>query len=177
MEVKKPGDTPTAPPDYYLGSMNDYQFRVTRRCRRICELTTELRKDLLLVQIDPAIQFEGMSRDKVILAPFFRDDSVLAIRRWPMPVRVAITQEEIHAVSNIDALRLIEIAWAELYPSLEEAEQSVGLFGRGRSDALTEADAKDDSVSTALSESIDQMLPPALYRRLWRNGSLHLFGS
>lgn len=114
-------------PDFYLASSEGYELEEPRRCWRIKRLATNVRKDLLLIRIDPPIigQKYGLGDcdiDVVLVAPRYKEDSIFPINKWPVFVHVA--RLLIYNPQERSSLREDEfepIAFAELYKSEQDA--------------------------------------------------------
>jgi hypothetical protein len=115
------------PPHFYLASSEGYDLTEPRRCWRIKRLATNTRSDLLLVRIEPPLVGQkyglgGRDIDLVVVATRHQGDSLFPVKEWPVFVHVA--RPLIENPQDHDRLRDEEfesIAWAELYPSEEDA--------------------------------------------------------
>lgn len=113
--------------DFYLASSDSYAMAEPRQCWSIKRMATDKRADILLVKIDPPLigQKYGLGSkdiDQVLLATRYRGDSLFPVKQWPVFVHVARPLIEIP--KDRDQLRDDEfesVAWAELYPSEQDA--------------------------------------------------------
>jgi hypothetical protein len=114
-------------PDFYLTSSEGYEMESPRRCWRVKRLATDNRDDLLLIKIEPPLigQKYGLGSreiDLVLIAPRHQGASLFPISEWPLYVHVArllIENPEGRDVVRADEFE--SIAWAELYPTEEDA--------------------------------------------------------
>lgn len=114
-------------PDFYLASSEGYGLEEPRRCWRVRRAATDTRDDLLLVKIDPPLlgQKYGQGNrdiDLVWMATRHQGASLFPVNEWP--VFVHVIRPLIADPEHRDTLRKDEyesIAWAELYPSEQDA--------------------------------------------------------
>ncbi len=114
-------------PDFYIASTEGYDMEEPRSCWAVKRITTEQRRDLLLIRIDPPLvgQKYGLGArdvDLVLIAPRHQGGSLFPINEWPQYVHVArplTDAPQSRDILHSDEMELI--AWAELYRTEEEA--------------------------------------------------------
>ena len=115
-------------PDFYLASSEGYDLEEPRRCWRIKQVTTETRKDLLLIRIDPPLigQKYGLGdRDIniVLVGGRYKEESLFPIKKWPVFVHVArLLVNNPQERSSLRDDEFESIALAELYESERDAQ-------------------------------------------------------
>lgn len=118
-------DTPK--PDFYLASSEGYGLDDPRRCWRLKRLAGPSRDDFLLIKIDPPLpgQKYGLGSrdlDVVLVATRHEGASLFPINEWPLFVHVARPLiGDAQQRSSLHEEEFESIAWAELYPSEEDA--------------------------------------------------------
>ena len=114
-------------PDFYLASSEGYDLEEPRRCWRIKRMTTETRKDLLLIRIDPPLigQKYGLGDrdiDVVLVAGRYKGESLFPIKKWPVFIHVArLLIDNSQERSSLRDDEFESIALAELYESEQDA--------------------------------------------------------
>jgi len=112
--------------DFYLASLDYLDFRIPRKCWRISPVRTEERSDLLLIRTEPPVPHRELSYDKVVVSARHVGRSVLSITEWPVYVNVAlIGADDVETTGLVKKQDMEVIAWAELYPTEEEALDSL----------------------------------------------------
>lgn len=114
-------------PDFYMASSEGYDMQEPRRCWQKCRLETSHRNDLMLITIEPPLigQKYGLGAidiHDVVIAPRHRGVSLFPVAKWPVYVHVArllVPLPNVGTILRSDDLE--EIAWAEIYPSEEDA--------------------------------------------------------
>lgn len=110
-------------PDCYLSSTDYYGLEKPRSVRRIKRIALGHRDDALLAEIDPPISEWGVKDiTVVVLASRHVGQTLFPVPKWPLAVHVA--KPLIENVESRDCLEIVEvetIAWAELYPTEDEA--------------------------------------------------------
>ena len=116
--------------EFYLCSSEGYGLEEPRRCSLASPIETLTREDLLSVRVEPPLLYENQELSEVVVAARHKGVTVFNILEWPVAVHVARFNEK-HGEkiapdwSGPGRSRLQNIAWAELYPTLEEAEAAV----------------------------------------------------
>lgn len=113
-------------PDFFLASTEGYGLEAPCSCWAVKRVANEKRNDLLLARIHPPLAGQRYGGDRdiefVLIAPRHEGGSLFPINEWPLYVHVArpIVNDPIdHEVFRSDEYELL--AWAELYPTEEEA--------------------------------------------------------
>ena len=115
-------------PDFYLASSEGYGLEAPRGCKRLRQITSNSRNDMLLVEIDPPLigQKYGLGdRDikHVIIAPRHQGSSLFPISEWPMFVHVArLLTDNLEHLDKLEESDFESIAWAELYRTENDAK-------------------------------------------------------
>jgi len=114
-------------PDFFLASSEGYSLEEPRSCKRIKRVRSDNRDDLLLVKIEPPIVGQpyglaGQDIDTLLIATRHKGNSLFPIKKWPVFVHVArLLIEDPERREQIHDNEFQSIAWAELYPTKDEA--------------------------------------------------------
>ncbi len=125
-------DFESAPPDFYLASMEGYDLQVPRACWRIRQLGSARRNDFLLIRVEPPAIVDNLPRDRVVVASRHVGDSVLSISDWPIHVHVALAPDGCEITGFMKQEDLHAFAWAELYRTAEDAQRQMDESFVGR---------------------------------------------
>ncbi len=125
--------TASVSPDFHLASLDYPDFKGPRRCYRIKRLQGEHRDDFLAIRVDPGLpgQDYGYGHkdiDTFVSLPRHVGCSLFPVTKWPLDVHVFIPRDD--SIVNLGKLRkdqLYHIAWAELYPTAEDARNGVSV--------------------------------------------------
>src|SRR4029453_1260160 len=76
-------------PDFFLASSESYQLMEPRSCKRIKQVHSDNRDDLLLVKVKPPLIGQlyglgGRNIDTLLIATRHKGDSLFPIRKWPV---------------------------------------------------------------------------------------------
>jgi hypothetical protein len=114
-------------PDFFIASSEGYGLEGPRACKRLKQVRSDSRDDLLLVRIEPPIidrlyRFREQDIDTLLLAARRHGESLFPIGQWPVFVYVTrllikSPEEREHIYRNEYDL----IVWAELYPTEKDA--------------------------------------------------------
>jgi hypothetical protein len=115
-------------PDFYLASPDYYNVEKPRRVWCVKRMSIPNRDDLLLVKVDPPIVGEasiGKSINYVLLAARHKGASLFPISKWPTSVHVLRPLiNDFADRSSLSDGEFESIAWAEVYPSEEQARRN-----------------------------------------------------
>ncbi len=116
-------------PDFYLTSSEGYGLEEPRKCWRVKRLAYGQRDDLALIEVEPAIIYQdphegNVSLKHIVIAPRHAGASVFSISEWPVYVHVARLKESISPdEAKVKDSNIENIAWAELYPTEQDARR------------------------------------------------------
>jgi hypothetical protein len=84
------------------------------------------RDDLLLVRVDPPMQFENELLEQVVIAARHVGESVRNITQWPCYVHIGkVINDKAPIGGRLENEDVISIAWAELYKSEDAAKMAL----------------------------------------------------
>ena len=113
-------------PDFYLTSSEGHIIGEPRMCFVLRRIQYGLRKDCLLVYIDPVIDERryGLGTkeiDEIVLATRFKGDTLIPPSRWPLDVYVLrFLTDNIHQREVFENAELSNMAWGEIYKSIND---------------------------------------------------------
>ena len=116
-------------PAFYMASAESVPLLAPRACYPIQRIRARGRDDYLLTRVEPPMPGARIALSEVALAARYEGDSLFPINSWPMHVYVCRVLNEDIARSGEATADDLEIGyWAELYPSLAQAEESLAPY-------------------------------------------------
>jgi len=119
-------------PDFFLEAAGEFEpLSEPRVCRVICRLRDLQRDDYMLIEIDPPLigrQFGLGDKDLslLILSTRHKGFTLYPITEWPSHVYVTrILDESILETQSFNPNQVELIAWARIYPTIEDANRHV----------------------------------------------------
>lgn len=118
-------------PDFYLASKEGYGLEVPRKCWISAGLALDTRDDLALIEVTPPLMYEDPIQgeillDRVAIAPRHVGASIFLVHEWPVFVHILRIKESVPVGNkNLSESDVENIAWGELYPTMDAAQNAV----------------------------------------------------
>jgi len=111
----------------YLSSLDSTRFLPVRRCRVVRHTRLETGRDVLLIEVSPAVVGQDFDRaadiTELVVAARFEGSTVCPMTKFPLFVYIAVPPEAYDGVAPLRVDDLLVIAWGELYRTEEDARE------------------------------------------------------
>ncbi len=112
--------------DFYMVSADTEPLMGPRACRIEERLLAERDDWLLLVRVEPPLPTGRTSEAEWLLASRWKGETLVPMSSWPIGVLVCpLPSPEVKGSGRVSRKDLTIDYWAELYPSRQEAEESL----------------------------------------------------
>jgi len=120
--------------DFYLGSREHRdEWAIPRSCSIKGRLAGPYGEEYLLLEVTPPVVGQGYGLGgediyQLIISPHHEGDSMSAVTKHPIPVYVyRILDRSMLGTRKFRKKDVELVAWAELYPTLQEAQQASSM--------------------------------------------------